>query len=201
MSHTDQSVPHISLLSFLIWETVVTLCLKQKFGTRKGLILLLSHCLTCHRRHEKALQEIDITWSKKSSLFMGFMSRIRIEFRKHLKVFSFIEHTCLHGGLLCIAFCLFVHDQTKIQIGHKVTGPKFRLDKKSLDQNSEWTKSHWTKLDVGDKERQIQKSFFWGIVQLHALTDVLSSTSSCIFGYHVESMMVINVHLLFFSWQ
>ncbi len=55
----------------------------------------------------------------------------------------------MHGGLLCIAFCLSVRDWTKIQIGHKVTGPKFRLNKKTLDQNSDWTKSHWTKLHIG----------------------------------------------------
>ena len=42
------------------------------------------------------------------------------------------------GGLICLAFCLSGR--------LSVTRPKFRLDKKSLDQNSGWTKSHWTKV-------------------------------------------------------
>ncbi len=48
----------------------------------------------------------------------------------------------MHGGLICIAFCLSV----RLSVCLSVTGPKFRLDKKLLDQNSDWTKSHWTKI-------------------------------------------------------
>ncbi len=43
----------------------------------------------------------------------------------------------VHGGLICIAFCLSVCDFTKIE-----------LDKKSLDQNSHWTKIHQTKIHI-----------------------------------------------------
>ncbi len=57
----------------------------------------------------------------------------------------------MHGGLICIAFCL------------SVTGPKFRLDKKSLDKKS-LEKNHisetiWvgaTKFGQGQRSQEVK---------------------------------------------
>ncbi len=77
--------------------------------------------MRCHSCAEKAIQEYDCEAYDAGCTqnICGFFST---PVRKH-------------GGLMCIALCLSVCDLTKIQ-----TGPKFRLDRKSLDQISDLPK-------------------------------------------------------------
>ncbi len=108
-------------------------------------------------------------------------------------LFQFLANPVhMHGGLIRITFCL------------SVTGPNFRLYKKSLDQNSYWTTWKFTWFHTGQKSQDaklwLQIIAWWqlaiGILewnQVKSLAGVLSSTSSCIF-------FLGNLVFQFFSW-